>query len=78
MNAIKMYSTGWCGHCRRLKRQLAAEGISVVEVDADARPDVSKRIVEATGGYRVVPTLEIGPRLLVNPSIHEVKAALAS
>lgn len=76
-NAVTMYKTETCGHCRRLKRALEGNGVEVVEVDVETRPEVAERIVEATGGYRVVPTVEIGERLLVNPSPQEVKAALA-
>jgi glutaredoxin len=74
---VTMYSTEWCGHCRRLKRQLEGAGISYREVDVDAERLYGDRIVEATGGYRVVPTVEVEGRLLVNPTVDEVQAALA-
>ena len=74
---VTMYSTEWCGHCRRLKRQLEGAGISYREVDVDVERRYGDRIVEATGGYRVVPTVEVGGRLLVNPTVDEVEAALA-
>jgi glutaredoxin len=74
---VTMYSTEWCGHCRRLKRQLEGAGISYREVDVDAERRYDDRIVEATGGYRVVPTVEVEGRLLVNPTVDEVQAALA-
>jgi len=75
--AVTMYSTTWCGHCRRLSRQLTEAGIDYQVVDADADPQVGRRIIAKTGGYRIVPTLEIGGELLVNPSLDEVRAALA-
>ena len=74
---VTMYSTEWCGHCRRLKRQLEGAGISYREVDVDAERRYGDQIVEATGGYRVVPTVEVEGRLLVNPTVDEVQAALA-
>ncbi len=73
---ITMYSTTWCGHCRRLTRQLDEAGIDYRVVDLDDNPQFGDRIVAATGGYRVVPTLEIGEELLVNPSLPQVQAAL--
>lgn len=77
-HTITMYSTAWCGHCRRLARQLDDAGIGYRTVDLDAEDGgISARIIAATGGYRVVPTLEVGDRLLVNPSLAEVHAALA-
>jgi mycoredoxin len=73
---VTMYTTEWCGHCRRLKRQLGEAGIDVVEVDVDFNAGHDKKILAATGGYRTVPTIEIGTRLLVNPTVAEVKTAL--
>jgi mycoredoxin len=72
-----MYTTSWCGHCRRLKRQLDEAGIAVAEVDVDADHTHDASIMAASGGYRIVPTLEIEGELLVNPSLGEVRRALA-
>lgn len=77
MQPVTMYSTTWCGYCRRLKRQFDEAGIAYEEVDLDVHQHFGDRIVEATGGFRVVPTVEIGDRLLVNPSLREVQSALA-
>lgn len=75
---VTMFSTSWCGHCRRLKRQMEDEGISFSEVDLEGDPSHDDRIMAAAGGHRTVPTLEIGGRLLVNPSLGEVREALAA
>lgn len=75
---ITMYSTPWCGYCRRLKRQLDEAGIPYLEIDVDATPGYDQRIIEASGGYRTVPTVEVGDRMLVNPTLTEVKEALAT
>jgi mycoredoxin len=75
---ITMYSTEWCGHCRRLRKQLDEAGIEVTVVDVDHHAHHGAKIVAETGGFRIVPTLEVDGKLLVNPSIAEVKAALAS
>ena len=73
---VTMYSTSWCGYCRRLKRQMQDAGIAFREVDLDDDPTYDDRIIAATGGYRTVPTLEVAGKLLVNPSLREVVAAL--
>jgi mycoredoxin len=73
---ITLYTTEWCGHCRRLKRQLDELGIAYREVDVDEDPDSGRRIIETTGGYRTVPSVDVGGRLLVNPDIAEVGRAL--
>jgi mycoredoxin len=75
--AVTMYSTTWCGHCRRLARQLDEAGIQYRVVDVDEEPEMGQRIEAQTGGYRVVPTVEVGGELLVNPSVLQVRAALA-
>jgi len=74
-----MYSTTWCGYCRRLKRQFDEAGIAYDEIDVDdpRHQHLGERIMEASGGSRTVPTVAIGDRLLVNPSLKEVEAALA-
>ncbi len=76
MPPVTIYSTTWCGHCRRLKRQLDDAGIGYEEIDIDEHEHFADRIVAATGGYRTVPTLQIGDRLLVNPTVPQVRAAL--
>lgn len=75
---VTMFSTTWCGYCRRLKRQMDDAGIAYIEVDLDDDPSYDDRIIAKTGGFRTVPTLEIRGELLVNPSIREVEAALAA
>ncbi len=77
-DTITMYSTTWCGYCRRLKRQMEDAGIAFREVDLDEDPTDAERIIRKTGGYRTVPTLDVKGELLVNPSLREVEAALAS
>ena len=77
-DVITMYSTTWCGYCRRLKRQFEEAGIAYREIDLDQEGQYGERIVQKTGGYRVVPTVEVKGELLVNPSIREVQDALAS
>lgn len=76
--AITMYSTTWCGYCRRLKRQLDEAGIRYEEIDVDRDHAFDQRIMEASGGFRVVPTLEVEGELLVNPTIQEVRRALSA
>ena len=74
---VTMYTTTWCGYCRRLKRQMEDEGIAFREVDVDEDHRFDERIIAATGGFRTVPTIDAGGTLLVNPTLREVRAALA-
>ena len=75
---ITVYSTTWCGHCKRLLRQLDEAAIAYEVIDLDEQPQHGARIEAKTGGFRTVPTLEVGQELLVNPSIIQVQQALAS
>ena len=76
--SITIFTTQWCGHCRRLARQLADAGIEapMVDIDRDEHAHHGRRIEQQTGGYRIVPTVEVGERLLVNPTVAEVTDAL--
>lgn len=73
---VTMFSTTWCGYCRRLKRQMQEAGIAFTEVDLDDDSSHDDRIIAKTGGYRTVPTLEVNGQLLVNPTLREVQSAL--
>ena len=75
---VTMYTTTWCGYCRNTKRYLDRKGVPYREIDIEEHPEYGDRIEELTGGYRIVPTLEIGGKLMVNPSRQEIDAALAS
>jgi mycoredoxin len=70
--SITIYTTQTCGPCHRLKSRLDDAGVSFREVDINTDPETARRIEAATGGYRVVPTVQVGDRLYVNPPAHDV------
>ena len=75
---VIVFSTTWCGHCIRLKRQLSESGIAFQEIDIDVHEQFGDLISAQTGGFRTVPAVRVGEKLLVNPSLVEVKDALAA
>ncbi|RBM11892.1 glutaredoxin domain-containing protein [Streptomyces sp. PT12] len=81
---VTMYSTTWCGYCRRLKSQLEREGIAFTEINIEEDPDAVALVEKANNGNRTVPTLVVvpgsgGPEVtMTNPSLAEVKQALAA
>ena len=78
-SSLTIYSTVWCGYCRRLKSQMEREGISFVEVDIEDVPDAAELVMSVNGGMQTVPTLVFPDgSALTNPSIAEVKAQLAA
>ncbi len=72
-----MYSTPWCGYCKRLKGQLDREGIAFVEVDIEQDPAAADIVMAANNGNQTVPTLVFPDgSALTNPSLAAVKAKL--
>jgi mycoredoxin len=78
-SSLTIYSTVWCGYCRRLKSQMEREGISFVEVVIEDVPDAADLVMSVNGGMQTVPTLVFPDgTALTNPSIAQVKAQLAA
>lgn len=79
VTSLTMYSTGWCGYCRRLKGQLDREGIRYTEVDIEAQPDAASFVMKVNNGNQTVPTVLFPDgSAATNPSLAEVKARLAA
>ena len=78
-STLTMYSTTWCGYCRRLKTQLDREGIEYTEVDIEAQPEAADFVMKVNNGNQTVPTLLFPDgSAATNPSLAEVKARLAA
>lgn len=76
---ITMFSTSWCGFCRRLRFQLQRENVPFTEVDIEEHQDAADIVTELNRGNRTVPTVLFPDgSAATNPSITEVKARLAS
>lgn len=75
---ITMFSTEWCGYCKRLKKMLDSEGIGYTEVNIEQVAGTEDLVKALNGGNAVVPTV-IYPSgaTETNPSLDQVKAALA-
>ena len=78
-SVLTMYSTTWCGYCRRLKLQLDRDGIPYVEVDIEATPGPADFVITVNGGNRTVPTVNFpnGTALTI-PTLAQVKEELAA
>ncbi len=71
---LTMYTTPWCGYCRRLKGQLAREGIEITEVDIEREPDAADYVMTVNGGNQTVPTVLFPDgSTLTNPSVRAIK-----
>ena len=77
--AVTMYSTIWCGYCRRLKAQMEREGIAYLEVDIENDPAAAEVVMSVNGGNQTVPTVVFPDgSALANPSLAQVKDKLAA
>ena len=75
--SITMFSTSWCGYCRRLKLQLDAAGVVYDEVNIERDPDAAAFVEGVNGGNRTVPTVRFQDgSALTNPSLAQVSAKL--
>lgn len=74
---VTMFTTAWCGFCRRLTSQLDREGIAYTTVDIEHEPDSAEYVMSVNGGNQTVPTLLFPDgSAATNPSISEVRARL--
>ncbi len=74
---ITMYTTTWCGYCRRLKKQLDGEGITYREVNIEEDPQAASFVEEVNGGNQTVPTILFPDgSAATNPSLAEVRTRL--
>jgi glutaredoxin len=62
MEPITMYTTTWCGDCRRAKSFMKERGVAFSEVDIEEDPAAAALVIQANKGKRKVPTFEIGGR----------------
>jgi glutaredoxin len=62
MEAITMYSAGWCPDCRRVKNFLKERGVEFREVDIDEDEESEELVLRVNNGRRKVPTLKVGER----------------
>ena len=75
---VTMYSTTWCGYCRRLKSQMEAAGVAYTEVNIEEHPDAASYVAQVNGGNQTVPTLVFPDgSAATNPSLAEVRQRLA-
>ena len=79
MAQVTMYSTTWCGFCRRLKLQMDAAGVRYMEVNIERDPEAAAFVEGVNSGNRTVPTLRfVDDSALTNPTLAQVTTKLDS
>lgn len=76
---VLMYSTTWCGYCRRLGTQLDSAGIGYTVIDIEQDPEAAAYVEQVNGGNQTVPTVVFPDgSATTNPSLAAVRLALAN
>ncbi|MEO9221367.1 MAG: mycoredoxin [Mycobacteriaceae bacterium] len=79
MAELTMYSTNWCGYCRRLRMQLDEAGIDFSEIDIESDPAAAAFVESANRGNQVVPTVVFADgTAATNPTLHQVQQRMAA
>lgn len=74
---ITMFSTEWCGYCKRLSLMLNKTGVDYTVVDIEKTPGTEELVKAVNGGNAVVPTVVFPDgTTATNPSLQEVQAKL--
>jgi mycoredoxin len=59
---ITIYTTSWCGDCRRAKQFLKERGVEFREINIDESPDAEALVLRINEERRKVPTFEVDGR----------------
>ena len=76
MSTVKVFGAGWCGLTVRTLHHLDSLGIPYQYVDVDEDPAASEWVKSQNNGREKKPTLEIGSRVVTNPSKSQLETIL--
>lgn len=62
IHAVTIYTTTWCGPCKRAKSYLNAKGVRFNEVDVEATPEARREFASLGGGG--VPLILVGSKAM--------------
>jgi mycoredoxin len=79
MTQLTVYSTTWCGYCRRLKLQLDQAGIAYREIDIERDSAAAKFVESVNAGNQTVPVVRFPDNTTAtNPTLTQVQSKLAA
>ncbi len=64
MTDVRVYTTAICPYCFAAKRLLGSLDIPFEEISLDGRPEERLALSEKHGGWRTVPMIFIGERMI--------------
>lgn len=77
--SITMFTTSWCGYCKRLKMQLDREGLPYTEINIEETPGTAEVVEKVNNGNQTVPTILFSDgTAATNPSLAEVQQRIAA
>ncbi len=73
---IIVYTTSWCGDCHRLMSELKEHAVTFEARDIEQNENDYKTMMGFTNGKRVIPTVDIEGKILINPRFSQVAEVL--
>jgi glutaredoxin len=77
---VTVYTTAWCGYCKKMKAFLKKKGVDFVEKDIERDPEAEKELAQkaAAAGVnpRGVPVTDVRGKLILGFDTEGVEAAL--
>jgi glutaredoxin-like protein len=74
--AVLFYWRPGCPFCVALRNRLHKSRIPFEPINIWEDPAAAARVRSVAGGNETVPTVFVGDRAMVNPSVHQVESAL--
>ncbi len=75
-NDVTVYWRPGCGFCARLLRDIEKAGIAHSRVNIWDNPDGAAFVRSVARGNETVPTVTVGNKAMVNPSIAQLQNAI--
>ena len=73
---VEVYWRPGCPYCRVLLRPLRRTDLRLKEINIWENPEAAARVRSVAGGNETVPTVFVGDRAMVNPSVRQVLEAV--
>jgi glutaredoxin len=78
MNTIKVYGANWCHDTVRTREQLDRLGVVYEYINVDKDAAAKQWITQQNNGKQKTPTVDLGGKILIEPTNEEMEAALRS
>jgi glutaredoxin len=71
---VKMYSAEWCHDCKAMLIFFEEKNVAYKVYHVDQDQQATDRLIKLCNGKKIVPTLQIGKKVYINPSIEYMKS----